>query len=124
MFVFVTFDLSVWLLGGLLCCVQFNKLRVVIQSAGGEAILCNNDGGLLCCVQFNKLRVVIQSAGGEAILCNNDGGASDAALLSDRACIMWSDVLHESDPARRSWIQRIQQLLTRFLTRVYLILFK
>lgn len=70
------------------------------------------------CVQYVKLRVVIESAGGEAVLCNGDHAlnVSDAQLLADTACIMWSDLSLDSDPARRSWFQRIQQLLARFMT--------
>lgn len=69
---------------------------------------------VVCCLQLTKLRVVIQSAGGEVVLCDNDSVASDAELISDSACMMWSDVLQELDPGRHSWIQHIQLLLARF----------
>jgi len=68
-----------------------------------------------CCVQFSKLRFVIQSAGGEVILCNSDTVPSDGELLSDSACIMGCDVSSESKSGICSWIHRIQQLLKRFL---------
>jgi len=70
--------------------------------------------------QFTKLRVVIQSAGGQVVLCNNDICPSDVELLSDSACIMWCDVLSESNSGRQSWIQHIQQLLAKNQKRMIL----
>jgi len=76
------------------------------------ALLC---GLLCCCLQFTKLRFVIESAGGEVALCNSDSVIRDTDLVSDSACIVWCDVLPESNTGRQTCIQHIQQLLTRFL---------
>ena len=67
-----------------------------------------------CCLQFTKLNVVIQLAGGQVILCIDDIFPSDVELVSDSACIMWCDIMSESNCERRSWIEHVQQLLTRF----------
>ena len=74
-------------------------------------------------MQYAKLHVVIESAGGEVILCNSDitRSVSDAKLLADTACIMWADISQDSDPATRSWFQRIQQLLARYVTLLYVL---
>ena len=79
------------------------------------SLLC---GLLCCCLQFTKLHFVVQSAGGEAILCNYDSAPSDGDLLSDSACIVWYDVSPESNPGRHVWVHHIQQLMTRFARSV------
>ena len=73
----------------------------------------------MACVQFAKLRVVIQSAGGEAVMCDDDRPPSDDDLLADNACIMCSDVSQNSNPRNHSWIKHIQQLLIRFLSSFF-----
>jgi len=73
---------------------------------------------VFCFVQFSKLHVVIQLAGGQAVLCNNNTVPSDAELISDTACIMWCDASQESNNLMCSWIQRIQKLLKRYYCRM------
>lgn len=46
---------------------------------------------LCCCLQFTKLRDVIQSAGGQVVLCNDEVVPTATEFLSDGACVMWCE---------------------------------
>jgi len=70
--------------------------------------------------QLTKLRAVIELAGGEVVSCNNDSLLSDTEVIAEHACIIWSDVLPELDPKKYTWIQHVQQLLTRSAKRMIL----
>ena len=86
-----------------------------VPLAGQPLYMCS----LFCCLQFAKLHVVIESAGGQVVLCCDDTFPSDSELVSDNVCVMWCDILSESDHRRHNWIQHVLQLLARSSRMLY-----